>query len=855
MTHVRYTTFIFVVLFCATQLFAQWSRQDSIQIPDLNLNVGSIGNVVTGADTDGDGLLEIFMANDNSNDTPDELVPRLYKLEQDGAGGWTTVWSTELAGIAQNTWPALTVDDLDEDGKEEIIWGPVNNFAGVANPPRIVIFESVGDGSDDMGVSDGFGGFLPNTQFTMTNQDNLNLRPTNFVVNDVDGDGTKEVIFNDRTGTSSGWYFGVLSVDDIPDAGDGSETWTVESNGLTVPGGPISGAENKWDVAVLDGTIYLFDEITTTRVRATAADTYELLEDLPPVAGGGGPFNSVEVYDIDGNAQPEIIFGTYWTPFIQDDSPAGVYVYEYDAEGDSLKGTLVADLSAYGESIRLGGGAIGDVDVNGRTDYIVGSRFAEPNAAIFRLEYTGAQDDVSNIENWTHEIIDSEYAPSGFWNVIGLANIDDDLGTEVMYTTSFGPETKALVVLNVEPDVSPGVWQLDQIQYSYDGVVDTTGAVHGVAVDGNNRLWIGTFSGGVFVYNEDGSEFMTLDSTTVEADGGGDSTVFLTGCRGLATDNDGNIIYTKSGGTTLKLDPSDGSTLARVELGLSQGAPMVDDEGFIYTGAVVFGGNPFINVINPATFDVTQTITLDPLAGGFHRGIYVSPDGLTLIPGNLAEGVHSLYIYESTDFINYPLADSIRNDNTGKPIFEAQSVTLDRSSDGKFWVSQDNAYAGTQDVNAIVWFDPRDNTYGYVWMPQDNGDDTDGPRGVAFNSDGTVMYTGSFNNGVVYKYTGVFTSLRRHENVVTPENYTLKQNYPNPFNPTTTIDFTIAKSGKTVLKVYNVLGQEILTLVNKNLSAGDYSISFDASKLSSGMYIYKLQSGDFTDTRKMTLIK
>ncbi len=92
-------------------------------------------------------------------------------------------------------------------------------------------------------------------------------------------------------------------------------------------------------------------------------------------------------------------------------------------------------------------------------------------------------------------------------------------------------------------------------------------------------------------------------------------------------------------------------------------------------------------------------------------------------------------------------------------------------------------------------------------------------------------------------------------NTSSPYEYSLKQNFPNPFNPNTTISFSIAKSGNVNLVVCDVLGKEVSVLVNEFKSAGGYDINFDASALSSGIYFYTLTSGDFTETKKMFLIK
>jgi agmatine deiminase len=85
--------------------------------------------------------------------------------------------------------------------------------------------------------------------------------------------------------------------------------------------------------------------------------------------------------------------------------------------------------------------------------------------------------------------------------------------------------------------------------------------------------------------------------------------------------------------------------------------------------------------------------------------------------------------------------------------------------------------------------------------------------------------------------------------------YSLYQNYPNPFNPTTSIKFSIPKSGFTTLKVYDVMGREVASLVNSKLGAGNYNADFNGANLSSGVYFYKLVSGDFKAVKKLTLIK
>jgi Cu/Zn superoxide dismutase len=93
------------------------------------------------------------------------------------------------------------------------------------------------------------------------------------------------------------------------------------------------------------------------------------------------------------------------------------------------------------------------------------------------------------------------------------------------------------------------------------------------------------------------------------------------------------------------------------------------------------------------------------------------------------------------------------------------------------------------------------------------------------------------------------------ENFKIPKEFGLLQNFPNPFNPITEIHFTLNNTGHTTLKVYNILGQEVATLINENLKAGSYKVTFDASNLSSGIYFYQLKINGLSKVRKMVLLR
>jgi hypothetical protein len=117
-----------------------------------------------------------------------------------------------------------------------------------------------------------------------------------------------------------------------------------------------------------------------------------------------------------------------------------------------------------------------------------------------------------------------------------------------------------------------------------------------------------------------------------------------------------------------------------------------------------------------------------------------------------------------------------------------------------------------------------------------------------------VFYNDSLWTGATWYFDPIITGIEDHP-VVGPAAFSLFQNYPNPFNPTTVINFSLPKAGKVTLEVYDLLGRKITTLVSGYLTAGAHNTKFDASHLSSGVYVYRLQTDTFTATKKMVLMK
>ncbi|MGB5849989.1 MAG: T9SS type A sorting domain-containing protein, partial [Ignavibacteriaceae bacterium] len=153
-----------------------------------------------------------------------------------------------------------------------------------------------------------------------------------------------------------------------------------------------------------------------------------------------------------------------------------------------------------------------------------------------------------------------------------------------------------------------------------------------------------------------------------------------------------------------------------------------------------------------------------------------------------------------------------------------------------------------------------------VWTVEFRRKNSGSDNDFAVPSGGTVVFTheifdntggGHVNDGWDETvYTLDFSGIVGVEDAdQLPQTYALDQNYPNPFNPTTTITYAVPQNSFISLRVFDVLGNEVQTLVNETKSAGTYSVSFDAASVPSGVYFYTLEAGNFVSTKKMVLIK
>ncbi len=241
---------------------------------------------------------------------------------------------------------------------------------------------------------------------------------------------------------------------------------------------------------------------------------------------------------------------------------------------------------------------------------------------------------------------------------------------------------------------------------------------------------------------------------------------------------------------------------------------------------------PAGNVLNtfPGTVQIRVITSNGPVTNGDYT-INITGEGPNGTPVHRRTVILSVQNPIPVEFVSF---SAISNNNTvllsWKTATEInnQGFEIQRKRDGSDWnkVGFVAGYGTTTEVQSYSYRDENLPSDRYLY------------RLKQIDYDGTVDYS-----NIV-------------EVEVTPSNtYFLAQNYPNPFNPSTTIAFSIADEGMVMLKVYDILGNEVKTLLAEEKSAGEYKVTFDASDLSSGVYYYQLTSGGFTSTKKLILMK
>lgn len=394
---------------------------------------------------------------------------------------------------------------------------------------------------------------------------------------------------------------------------------------------------------------------------------------------------------------------------------------------------------------------------------------------------------------------------------------------------------------------------------------------HGVAVDPDGKVWITFYNPSdsifvpdsgknvpvrvIYVFNPDGTpvSFSPIKSVTIN----GVFDPFFFPNRGLHTAHDGNILYS-NGDRLFKINYQTGEGIAKVipGSGVALTACPVADDGRVFTAPVIPGAMPIKEYAADFTFlgnAVDTTV-------GYSRSFEVSPDGNTIYWAGYTN--HCVIVYNrASEFDPFAVVDTIFKGFDSESFSWSPNRQILWASSGSF-NDMPNRYPGATtywDVN--TWYAMDMSTMQIVdsikWQFNTPSNPNERPRGIAFSPDYRYAYVtcfGASSYPAVQKFRNPNVSVDDNGLTVV-EGYKLSQNYPNPFNPSTTINFELPKNGYTTLKIYDMLGNEVATLIDKEMTAGQHSVKFNAQNLASGTYLYQLNVNGVRISNKMILMK
>ncbi len=374
--------------------------------------------------------------------------------------------------------------------------------------------------------------------------------------------------------------------------------------------------------------------------------------------------------------------------------------------------------------------------------------------------------------------------------------------------------------------------------------VSSTGLIYAGDITGN--FWKSSDSGNNWTSVNIGTSYMVADIAIA-------SNGFIFVATGL--DGTGNGVYRSSDGGNVWQHCSMTAGVVARDIEIKSGTIFVStkDNGLgksTDNGDTWSGASSSVPESNIGAFNISMNGTL-VLAVKGSNGIYRSTnDGSTWTLTNFPQSqrVYSLtvasnnYIFAGTKEYYDGMYKSTDDGSTWQKITSLPQ-NIEYSSNG-ISTSDGKIYIGVLGVGVYCSSD-----FGETWFLYNQGFQNLFGFSLAEGIDGTIYAT---SGAGVYKSTG--TTSVDDENLM-PNSFNLKQNFPNPFNPSTSIQYTVGNKQFVSLKVYDVLGNEVATLVNEEQQAGVHSINFNSAHLSSGVYFYRLETGKFSETKSMILIK
>jgi hypothetical protein len=285
------------------------------------------------------------------------------------------------------------------------------------------------------------------------------------------------------------------------------------------------------------------------------------------------------------------------------------------------------------------------------------------------------------------------------------------------------------------------------------------------------------------------------------------------------------------------------------------------------TGALSNGAGPhFFAGKTNASASIRRGLIAFDVTSAVPAGSTILSVTLTLNVDQTISGAQNVSLLRALADWGEGSSAALLNEGGGAPSSIGDATWVHRFFNSSVWSTQGGEFLSTPSATQSVagigtytwgstaqmvsdvqnWLTTPSNNFGWVIVGREDTVQTAKRFGTRENADSTMRPK------LTITYRSALAVL---ENQSVPQSFLLHQNYPNPFNPTTTIEYDLPTLGEVSIRVFNVIGNEVAVLVNTVQNPGRKAISFDASGLATGVYFYRLQAGEFTQTRRLTLVK